>query len=73
MNGQITIWEYMEDLKPIPVDIMGLCDDAYCPKCGRGFLDPQENDLPSCPFCGQRVDWTRWHYLNDNEESGQNE
>lgn len=66
IKGQMTIFDYLEEQKPIPVDIYGLCDDAYCPKCGRGFLDPQENDLPRCPLCGCRVDWTRWHQINDD-------
>lgn len=68
MQGQITIAEYLESIKPIPVDIVGLCDDAACPKCGYEFLDPKENDLPACPHCKTRVDWTRWHMINDPEE-----
>ena len=55
-------------VKRISVDIVGICDDAVCPICGHEFLYPQENDLEICPGCGQRMDWTRWHYINDNEE-----
>jgi len=72
MMKQITIDEYLQSLKPIPVDIMGLCDDAYCPKCGYGFMDPEENDLPACPVCGCKVDWARWHRINDPEENYEN-
>lgn len=67
MNGQITIAEYLDSIEPLMVDIVGLCDDAACPKCGYEFMDPKENDLPACPICGCKVDWARWHYVNDPE------
>lgn len=60
-------WKYWR-IKPVSVDIVGICDDAVCPICGHEFLYPQENDLEICPGCGQRMDWSRWHYINDNEE-----
>ena len=63
--GQISLFEYM---KPKPLNIKGLCDDAYCPECGYGFWYPGETDLPRCPECGTFVDWTQWHKMNDEEE-----
>ena len=57
-----------DDIKIYPVVIEGLCDDAYCPNCGRGFMDPMENDLSECPLCHTKVDWAPWHKANDNEE-----
>lgn len=48
----------------MPVDIKGICDDAYCPKCGHGFSDG-ETDMPKCPECGIKVSWATWHRLND--------
>ena len=59
---QLTIFDYKRK-----VDIRGLCDDAHCPKCGRGFLYPEETDLGVCPECGCLVDWERWHMVNDEE------
>ena len=55
-------------VKRVQVDIVGICDDAVCPICGHEFLYPKENDMEICPGCGQRMDWTRWHNINDNEE-----
>ena len=49
----------------VPVNIVGLCDDAQCPKCGRFFMDPMEIDLEYCPNCKCRVDWEPWHRAND--------
>ena len=71
MKGQITITEYLAERNtPHPVNIMGLCDDAYCPECGYGFMDPRENDLPECPICKCKVDWTPWHRANDGDDYG---
>lgn len=68
-DGQIDLFEYLEQLNRIyPVDIRGLCDDAVCPICGYEFMDPKENDLPACPICNCKVDWARWHKINDPEE-----
>ena len=70
IDGQISMFEYIEHIKPRPVDIMGICDDAYCPECGYGFMDPKENDLPECPICKCKVDWTPWHRANDGDNYG---
>ena len=62
-------WKYWRlRYKIYPVVIKGLCDDAYCPNCGRGFMDPMENDLSECPLCHTKVNWEPWHKANDNEE-----
>lgn len=50
------------------IDIRGLCDDPYCPQCGRGFWTEKnhsEVDCERCPDCQIRLDWTRWHKIND--------
>lgn len=54
----------------VPIDVRGLMDDPYCPKCGRGFwteTKKSEVDCERCPDCGTRLDWTPWHRLNDEE------
>lgn len=52
--------------KVYEVNIRGLCDDAYCPKCDYGFMD-NETDAERCPKCGVKVSWKRWHKINDEE------
>lgn len=64
-------WKFWR-IYPISVDIVGICDDAVCPICGHEFLYPMENGMKYCPDCGQRMDWKRWHQINDNENE-QNE
>ncbi len=62
---QLTIYDYLAELdKVYDVDVRGLCDDAYCPKCGYAFWD-READCEACPECGTKVRWDRWHRLND--------
>ena len=53
---------------PKPVDIRGICDDAYCPSCGTELDERKYMDCQRCPWCGTRIDWTRWHRINDEEE-----
>lgn len=62
MDGQITIEEWFEDLKKhaLPVEIKGLADDPYCPKCGK-WLDDFENP---CSCCNTLLDWARWEQVN---------
>jgi hypothetical protein len=52
--------------KVYELDIRGICDDAYCPKCNYGFMD-SETDAERCPKCGVKVSWERWHKINDEE------
>lgn len=72
MEGQISIFEYLEESQKIyPLDIRGLCDDPYCPKCDYAFItygSQKEIDCDCCPKCGIKVDWTHWHRMNDEEE-----
>lgn len=59
------------EVKVYPLDIRGLCDDAFCPKCGYMFTDygtESEVDCEKCPECGIRVSWDLWHRINDKEE-----
>lgn len=63
--GQINIFEYIENIKPIPVDVRGLCDDAYCPRCNYPLDEYKELDCKTCPECGIKIDWSPWHRLND--------
>lgn len=46
------------------VDVRGLCDDGYCPKCNLAFMDNQ-TDIERCPDCGIKLDWSRWHEMNE--------
>lgn len=68
---QMTIYDYLPDPnKAYPLDIMGICDDPYCPNCGRGFWTESkrsEVDCERCPDCGIKLDWTPWHRMNDEE------
>lgn len=53
--------------KIYPVDIMGICDDAYCPKCKVCLDELRYLDCDRCPWCGIRIDWGPWHRMNDDE------
>lgn len=48
-----------------PVDIRGLCDDAYCPKCGEGLDEYRVLDCERCPYCGTRISWAPWYRQNE--------
>ena len=61
-----TIMDWLEEIPS--VEIAGLCDDAYCPNCGRGFVHPWENDAERCPLCRWKVNWDKWHRMNDEEK-----
>ena len=65
-------WKYWRlKEKVYPVDIMGICDDAYCPKCGRELDDLRIKDCERCPDCHVRIDWTPWHRANPEEEENE--
>lgn len=67
IDGQMDIYDYLPDPnKVLPVDVMGLLDDAYCPRCGYCIPD-RYIDEPKCPSCGQPIDWKPWHDANDEE------
>lgn len=65
IEGQISIFEYIDSIKPLPVDIRGLCDDAYCPRCNYCLDELKELDCKICPVCGVKIDWGPWHRMND--------
>ena len=67
-DGQMNIFEFLKPERIHPVEIKGLCDDAYCPECGDLLDDLKYKDCIKCPWCGVRVDWTPWHRVNDEEE-----
>lgn len=57
-----------EPEKIYELDLKGFCDDPYCPKCGYEFVtwsDKSEVDCKRCPKCNIRIDWTRYHRVND--------
>ena len=69
IEGQLNIFEYLEAQEKVyPVDIMGLCDDAYCPGCKACLDEIKYLDCQKCPHCGLRIDWGPWHHFNDEEE-----
>lgn len=77
-DGQMNIFDFIPKKEPIfSVDIKGICDDPFCPKCGYEFwtcTNRSEIDCERCPSCGIRVDWSRWHFVNDEDlEESQNE
>lgn len=67
IDGQLSL----TDWKPEPiihdVDIMGICDDAYCPMCGISLDEYRHLDCEECPECGVRIRWDNWHRANDEE------
>ena len=67
--GQMDIYEYMATIKPRPVNVKGLLDDAYCPNCDTFLDDLKVLDCKECPECGCKLDWEPWHRLNDEEEN----
>lgn len=65
-DGQMNIYDFIPKKEPVfKVNIKGLCDDAYCPKCNYPFNETKELDCERCPICQTKVDWTPWHNLND--------
>ena len=64
-DGQMDLFDYIPDPDVVlDVDVRGICDDAYCPRCNYAFLD-SETDMFECPHCGQLVRWDDWHRIND--------
>lgn len=50
-----------------PVEIMDICDDAFCPVCGDGIDEFKWMDCEKCPSCGARISWEPWHRMNDED------
>ena len=64
VDGQITLDEF---IKPHKINIVGICDDGYCPNCNNSVdLKPEYIDLEQCPHCGYGLDWSNWHIANDD-------
>lgn len=59
-------WRLKE--KAFSVDIRGICDDAYCPKCNICLDENKYLDCERCPNCGIGLNWEKWHFFNDEEE-----
>ena len=53
---------YLET-KPLSVEIKGLLDDPYCPKCNFRLDDYIDSD--KCPECGVKIEWSHYHKLNE--------
>lgn len=54
------------------LDVRGFMDDPYCPKCDYAFITygtNDERDCERCPHCHVKVDWQRWHRINDEEDT----
>lgn len=61
-------WKYWRlEEKVYGVDIKGICDDAYCPKCNDELDEHRFMDSEKCPYCGARISWEPWHRKNDAE------
>ena len=69
-EGQLSIFDIQEPVYEL--DIVGICDDPVCPKCGYEFETTRtcknyEVDCERCPECHVKVNWRRWHKANDEE------
>ena len=58
---------WREKEKIYPLDIRGICDDAYCPQCDMGIDEFKFMDCKRCPHCGCLISWEPWHRANDKE------
>lgn len=76
--GQMSIFDFMEQEAPekandkiYSVGLIGLCDDPICSNCDYEFSmfdskwSKNEIDIERCPNCGVRLNWERWHRVND--------
>ena len=62
------VWKYWRLKERVyPVEIMGICDDAFCPVCGDGIDELNWMDCEKCPSCGARISWEPWHRMNDED------
>lgn len=66
-DGQMDIFNYLGNPeRAMLVDVRGLLDNPYCPKCERP-LSEEDIDAVVCPECGQRLNWDKFHILNQIE------
>ena len=62
------VWKYWRLKERVyPVEIFGICDDAFCSKCGDGIDELNWMDCERCPSCGARISWEPWHRMNDED------
>ena len=69
-DGQLSIFDIQEPVYEL--DIRGFMDDPYCPQCDYAFITygaNDERDCERCPNCHVKVDWGRWHRINDEEDN----
>lgn len=67
---QMTIYDFLPDPNvTLEVDVRGIMDDAYCPRCGDMIPD-KCIDATKCPECGQKITWGLWHRLNPEYQNG---
>lgn len=65
-EGQIELFDYLKQIdKVYPVDIIGPCDDAHCPRCGSGLDEYRHIDCERCPECNARISWEPWYRANN--------
>lgn len=67
IDGQLSLTDWSPEPIIHDVDIMGICDDAYCPMCGISLDEYRHLDCEECPECGVRIRWDNWHRANDEE------
>lgn len=61
---QMTVFDF---IKPHTVQVKGMCDDPYCPKCNYWLDDPRSR-YGECPKCGAQIDFMRWFDMNGKEQ-----
>lgn len=75
-DGQMNLNDWISDRDKVrEVGIIGLCDDPICSNCGYEFRMIDDNrynlkneiDIDRCPRCKCKLDWTRWHRINEGE------
>lgn len=73
-DGQMSLNDWLSDRDKVrEVGIIGLCDDPICSNCGYEFRMIEDNrynlkneiDIQRCPRCKCKLDWTRWHRINE--------
>lgn len=62
----MTIFDFLKPQEVYQVDVKGMCDDPYCPKCNYWLEDPDER-YGECPNCGAKIDFKHWFEVNRDE------
>lgn len=75
-DGQMSLNDWLSDRDKVrEVGIIDLCDDPICSNCGYEFNMIEDNryhlkneiDIDRCPKCKCKLDWSRWHRINEGE------